>query len=77
MEHPLIGNISSLTLDELTTKVNELQKKLSIAQRSGNGYLTNQVRMALESYQTQYQSRLREAWQQQGGNNYNDRISVE
>ena len=77
MEHPLIGDISSLTLEELGGKVSELQKKMSIAQRSGNAHLVNQVRMALESFQNQYQSRLQAAWKQQGGDNYNDRISIE
>lgn len=77
MEHPLIGDISSLTLEELGAKVNELQKKLAIAQRSGNGHLANQVRMALETYQTRYQSQLRETWKSHGGDNYNDRISIE
>jgi hypothetical protein len=77
MEHPLIGDISSLTLEELGGKVSELQKKMSIAQRSGNAHLVNQVRMALESFQNQYQSRLQASWKQQGGDNYNDRISIE
>jgi hypothetical protein len=49
-----------LTLEELGAKVSELQKKLNIAQRTGNGYLTNQVRMALETYYNRYQYMLQE-----------------
>ncbi len=59
MEHPLIGNLDSLTPDQLLEKINELNKKLSIAHRSGNGYLCNQLRMAIESYQTKYQEKTR------------------
>lgn len=59
MEHPLIGNLDSLTPDQLLEKINELNKKLSIAYRSGNGYLCNQLRMAIESYQTKYQEKTR------------------
>jgi hypothetical protein len=60
MEHPLIGDISKLTTDELGTRVNDLYKKLAIAQRSGNGHLCNQLRMALETFQNAHQTRLRE-----------------
>ena len=59
MEHPLIANLDDLTADQLLEKISELNKKLSIAYRTGNGHLCNQLRMALESYQTKYQERLR------------------
>jgi hypothetical protein len=79
MEHPLIGNISDLTLDELSSKVSELQKKLSIVQRTGNGHLANQVRMALESYYNVYQARLQESYQkdQTGGINFDNKINIQ
>ena len=75
MEHPLIGDISDQTMEDLATRISDLQKKLTIAQRSGNGHLANQVRMALETYRNQYQSRLRAS--QPSGNDYNDRIKIE
>jgi hypothetical protein len=59
MEHPLIGNLDSLTPDQLLEKINELNKKLGIAYRTGNGYLCNQLRMAIDSYQTKYQEKTR------------------
>lgn len=59
MEHPLIPNLDSLTEQELLDKITELNKKLGIAYRTGNAYLCNQLRMAIESYQTKYQERLR------------------
>lgn len=51
MEHPLVGSLDSLTLDELGTRISELNKKLAIAQRMGNHHLCNQIRMAIESHQ--------------------------
>lgn len=66
MEHPLIADISHLTLEELGAKVSELQKKLSIAQRTGNGHLSNQVRMALETYYNRYQFMLQESYKKSG-----------
>lgn len=54
MEHPLIGDISNLTLDQVQEKINELTKKLAIAYRTGNGMLVPQIQMALETYQNRY-----------------------
>lgn len=59
MEHPLIGSLDSLTLDELTTKISELNKKLGIAAKMGNADLCNQIRMAIDSYQVKYQEKLK------------------
>jgi hypothetical protein len=59
MEHPLISNIDNLSTDELGAKLAELNKKLSIAWRLGNHHLCNQLRMAIESYQTKYTEKLR------------------
>ena len=58
MEHPLIPSLDSLTTQQLTDKIAELNKKLGIAYRGGNSYLCEQIRMELESYQAKYQERL-------------------
>lgn len=60
MEHPLIGDISQLSAEDLLTRISDLNKKLSIAQRGGNAHLCNQLRMAVESFQNAYQQRLRD-----------------
>lgn len=72
MEHPLISNLDGLSADELNNKISELNKKLGIAYRTGNSHLCNQLRMAIESYQTKYQEKL------QGGNDtpFNDVIDI-
>ena len=59
MEHPLIPNLDNLSAEQLSEKISELTKKLGIAARMGNGYLCDQLRMAIESYQTKYQEKLR------------------
>jgi len=74
MEHPLIGS-----LDELSTRVNELSNKLSIATRSGNGHLCNQIRMALESYRNKYQEKLQETYRRQdevSAINFDNKINI-
>ena len=77
MEHPLIGDISSFTTEELSAKISELNKKLSIAERTGNGYLCNQIRMAIETYQNLYHQRLEEQYRKQSGDrDFSDKIDI-
>ena len=59
MEHPLIKNLNQLSNQELLDKISELNKKLAIAARSGNGHMCDQIRMALESYQNQFNEKTR------------------
>ena len=59
MEHPLIKNLNELSNQELLEKISELHKKLAIAARTGNGHMCDQIRMALESYQNQFNEKTR------------------
>ena len=78
MEHPLIGPLDDLTLEQLSEKINELGKKLGIAVRSGNGHLCNQIRMAMENYQNKYQEKLQESYRKaQGDTNFDDKINIQ
>ena len=78
MEHPLIGPLDEQTLEELGAKINELGKKLSIAARSGNGHLCNQIRMAMENYQNMYQTKLQDSYKKaQGDSNFDDKINIQ
>jgi len=65
MEHPLITDTDSLTLDELSQRINDLTKKYSIAQNTGNAHLCNQIRMALETFRNKYQERIRQTYAKQ------------
>ena len=80
MEHPLIGNLDELTIDELTTKISELSGKLNIAARTGNAHLCNQIRMALESYRNKYQEKLQSTYNNQSkdtGSNFANKIKIQ
>jgi hypothetical protein len=59
MEHPLIANLEDLSAEQCLDRIAELHKKLAIAARSGNGHMCDQIRMAIESFQNQYQIRTR------------------
>jgi hypothetical protein len=58
MEHPLIGNLDDLSTEQLSAQISDLNRKLSIAARTGNAHLCNQIRMAIENYQNKYQEKL-------------------
>lgn len=60
MFHPLITNLKDVSLDDLTSKINELYQKLNQAMRMGNASIANQLRMVLNTYQEEYQRRMAE-----------------
>ena len=72
MEHPLISSLEDLTVEQLSEKINELNKKLGIAYRTGNGHLCEQIRMAIESYQTKYLEKTRKG----SGGAYDEVIDI-
>jgi hypothetical protein len=76
MEHPLIGNISELTIDELQEKVNELNKKLGIAARIGNAQLCDQIRMAIETYGNKLREKQNEQYKSATQQDFNDKINI-
>lgn len=78
MEHPLITDIDHLTVDELQGKISELQKKLSFAQRTGNGHLVAQIRMAIETFSNRYQAKLQAMQDEQRKNSpdHSDKINI-
>ena len=66
MEHPFINDLDGLTLDQLGSKISELHKKLGIAMRSGNPYLCDQIRMAIDSYHNKQQEKMAELYRPKG-----------
>ena len=78
MEHPFINNLEDMTLEQLGSKVSELHKKLNIAHRMGNGYLCDQIRMAIESYNGKYQQKMRalSAPNPDDTDSFNDKIDI-
>lgn len=59
MLHPLATDASELTDSELDKKVQELSKKLMMANRMGNFELIQQVQMLLNDYQEAQRTRER------------------
>lgn len=79
MEHPLIGDINELTVDELSSRVNDLSNKLNIAASTGNAHLCDQIRMALETFRNKYQDKLQESYKKQNDStniNFDNKINI-
>jgi hypothetical protein len=77
MEHPLLPSLDHMTVEELGSKISELNKKLSIAHRMGNAYLCNQIRMAIESHQVKYQEKTQAMFNKnKPGDNFEDKIDI-
>jgi hypothetical protein len=78
MEHPFINSLEDLTIEQLGSKISDLHKKLSIAHRMGNGYLCDQIRMALNSYNNKYQQKMQALSAPKAGetDSFNNKIDI-
>ncbi len=78
IEHPLIGNIDNLSLDQLQSKITELNKKLGMAHRMGNAQLRHQVSMALETYHNKFQEKQQKQYDAatKNGPDFSNKIDI-
>jgi hypothetical protein len=53
MDHPFVGDLSHMSIDELIAKISSLSKSLAFTSRSGNYGMANQIQMALNSYRSE------------------------
>jgi hypothetical protein len=74
MEHPFISSLADKSFEELQTTLDSLHGKLNYAYKSGNGALISQVRMAMDSYRTEYNKRMDEMMKKQ---QINAKINIE
>jgi len=65
MQHPFISDLSDKSLEELQSTITDLQGKLNFAFRMGNSAMISQLRMVIESYQTESAKRLDELYKKQ------------
>ena len=76
MEHPLIGDISGLKIEEIQNKISELNKRLSFAYKTGNGALIHQLNMVLSAYNQEYQNKLAKLMPKGDDDKYGDKIDI-
>lgn len=55
--HPLVPDLSGLTMDELMLKYNDLNKKMMMAHRVGSNGVLQQMALVLENYRNEISTR--------------------
>lgn len=76
MEHPLINDISNLTVEELQSKISDLNKKLAFASQTSNQALVSQLQLILGSYNQAYRKKIDEIMPKDGKNKYSSKIDI-
>ena len=59
MEHPFIGDLSNLSMEELSEKINSLSKGMAYCMRTMNYDMARQIDMALSSYRSELNKQQR------------------
>lgn len=79
MFNPLIPDLSKLKNDDIDNKIIELMQKYSIAARSGQGMICNQIAVILEMYKQEQSKRNQESLKKLANQNKNldDFINVD
>jgi hypothetical protein len=66
--HPLVGDLSEKSLEELQTTITNLGNKVSFASRMHNQAMMNQLIMVLNSYKQEYSKRQAELFNKKQDN---------
>lgn len=67
MFHPLIGDLSSKTMEELEETISKLNKNMIFVSRMKNQALINQLLMTIDSYRDEYKQRQAKLWNKKAG----------
>lgn len=69
--HPLAPDLTKLTEEELHKKRSELQNRLMMGYRMGNGDLVGQLQLLLQDYDIEIETRNRKMMDELAKNNKN------
>jgi hypothetical protein len=67
MGHPLIGDVSDKSMDELSEIISGLTKKLNYAYRIQHQAMINQLTMTLNTYRSEYSVKQDALWKEESG----------
>jgi hypothetical protein len=59
MGHPLTPDLTKMSMEELTNKISELQKRLTYAFRIGQSDMVGQLQLLMQDYNAEMQERNR------------------
>ena len=55
--HPLVGDLTNKTVDELLDTINTLHVRAGFARRTGNSAMLSQIMTVIQTYQAEYEKR--------------------
>ena len=76
MEHPLLEELSHLTLEEVQSKISDLNKKLAFSYQTNNQPIVNQLNLIMGSYQEVYRKKMDELMPKGDSDKYSDKIDI-
>jgi len=76
MDHPLIGDLTDLNLEQLQGKLSEINKRLSFSYKTGNQALINQLQLVQYSYQAEYNRKMQALMPKDDDDEHNDKIDI-
>tara|TARA_Y100000389_G_scaffold201067_1_gene242900 strand:+ start:531 stop:770 length:240 start_codon:yes stop_codon:yes gene_type:complete len=69
--HPLSPDLTKLSLEELSEKRSELQKRMSFAYRTGNSDMIQQLTMMIDDYEQEEKARAQKTMNDMQNKNKN------
>jgi hypothetical protein len=76
MEHPLITGADELTDQEISDKIQDLQKRYSMAMRMYKQGMAAQIVMAIDSYKAVQTNRLQQQRDDKNSKNLDGKIDI-
>ena len=76
MDHPLIGDLKDLNLEQLQSKLSEINKRLSFSYKTGNQALIHQLQLVQASYQAEYNRKMQARMPKDDDDQHNDKIDI-
>ena len=76
VNHPFIGDLSDKTLEELSEKINDLNKKMQFMYKMGKHDMVRQVQMVVESYRAEYLKKQQELWDKKSNKELDKKIDI-
>jgi len=76
MEHPLLEDLKGLTLEEIQSKISDLNKKLAFAYQMNNTAMIQQLNLIMGSYQEAYRKKMDEIMPKGDGDKYSSKIDI-
>lgn len=74
--HPFVGDLTDKTLEELSDKINDLNKKMNFMFAMGKHDMVRQVQMVLENYRSEYVKRQQELWNKKAAKDLDKKIDI-